>query len=98
MAKERARATSWDKNSRRLFLQLRSRPAPYGVVYDENEDSANHSDAQAVEVYAGHSVRSEHTEEITADYGTDDSQYDIQDETFAGLVDDLAADKASNQT
>jgi hypothetical protein len=68
------------------------------VVYDQNKDGADDSDAQAVEVYAGHSVRSEHTEEIAADYGTDDSQYDIQDETFAGLVDDLAADEASNQT
>jgi hypothetical protein len=32
-------------------------------------------------------MRSEHTEEITADYRTNDSQYDIEDDAFTSLVD-----------
>jgi hypothetical protein len=36
-------------------------------------------------------MRPENTKKITADYRTNDSQNDIQDDAFASLVDQLAA-------
>jgi hypothetical protein len=47
------------------------------VVQNQDDHSANHCHKQAIEIYARHAMRSEHTEKITADYRADDSQYDI---------------------
>jgi len=73
-------------------------PAPYGVIQNQDNHGANHCHKQAIEIYTGHAMCSEDAEKITSNYGTDDSQYDVQKYAFASLVDQFAAYKSGKQT
>jgi hypothetical protein len=71
---------------------------PYGVIDDQNYDGADDRHEEAIEIYAIHSARPKETKEPSADYSADDSENDVEEETFSRLVDDFASDKTGNQT
>jgi transcriptional regulator with AAA-type ATPase domain len=70
----------------------------YGVIGDQNHDRADDGHAQAIDVDAGYSVRPKETKEPSAHDRADDSEDDVEEETFSRLVDNLASDKTCNQT
>jgi hypothetical protein len=62
--------------------------SPYGVVWYKTRTTTGQSLPQTgCKDLRPSLMRSEHTEEITADYRTNDSQYDIEDDAFTSLVD-----------
>ena len=60
---------------------------------DQHDDRANDRDKQAIEVEAGYPHVSELIEKPSTYHGADDSEHDVQQQTFAGFVHDFAADK-----
>jgi hypothetical protein len=79
-------------------LNLRSRSSSsHGVIQNQDENSTNHSDKQAVQVYARDAVGTEHAEQPAPNYRTNDSQHDIKDDALARLIYQLAAYETSNQ-
>src|SRR5690242_5334190 len=57
-----------------------------GVIKNQDEHRPNYSDEQAIQVYTGDAVRSEHAEHPAPNYGAHDSQHDIQNHPFTALV------------
>src|SRR5580700_7395553 len=68
------------------------------VLDDQNDDGADDCDEQAPEVEAVHASCTDETEEKATYDCPDNSQDDIEEHSFTGLVDELAGDEARNQT
>jgi hypothetical protein len=69
-----------------------------GVVSNQEDDGTDHGNKKTIEVQARHTVRAKGIEKITAYHGPDDPQEDVKDDSFAALIDYLAADETRNQT
>ena len=69
-------------------------PAEDRVVDQQHHDRADHRDHHAVQIEPGDSGVPEEREDLSADDGAHDTEHDVEDQSFAGFVDDLAADKA----
>jgi hypothetical protein len=64
------------------------------VIDDQHDHRANYRDEDAVDVNTGNASRTHRDENPSADERSDDSQNDVANQPFAGLVDNLAADEA----
>jgi len=60
-----------------------------GVIGNQDYDRANDRHTEAVEVKSGHAMCSEEAKEPSSNNRTDDSEDDVEDETFSRFVDDL---------
>jgi len=70
-------------------------PLPeYSVIGDQHDYRANHRDEDAVDVNAGNASRTHRGENQSPDERSDDSQDDVANQPFAGLVNNLAANEA----
>jgi hypothetical protein len=67
------------------------------VVDDEDDDRAADANQHAVEVEPGHSRPSEVLEQPASDDSADDAENDIQQESLACLVDDLAGEEPGDE-
>src|SRR6185437_4364001 len=54
-------------------------------------------DAQAVKVESGHPGHAELAEQPAAHHGADDAEQDVEEKSFARLVDDLAGDESGDE-
>src|SRR5579863_9061467 len=72
--------------------------ATHGVVDDLEHDRANHRDKNAVQVQARDACVAKHTEQPAANHGPNDAEKDVEQDTFARPVDDLAADEPSDES
>src|SRR5208282_4020489 len=88
------RATALSSKDRGDCAARQSDRGPYSVIDDQRYYRANHGDEDAVDVNAGNAGRTHHGENPSADERSDDSQNDVANQPFAGLVYDLAADEA----
>src|SRR6185437_13569388 len=61
------------------------------------DDRAHHGDAQAVKVESGHPGHAELAEQPAAHHGADDAEQDVEEKSFARLVDDLAGDESGDE-
>ena len=64
-----------------------------GVPDDQHDNRADDRDKQAIEVEAGYPHVSELIEKPSTYHRADDSEHDVQQQAFAALVHDFAADK-----
>src|SRR6185312_3678790 len=77
----------------------RAGPAPEEKVVDqEKHNCSDHRHHQAVDIESADSGHSHGAEYPTTDHSADDSEHDIENQPFAALVDDLAADEPCYQT
>jgi hypothetical protein len=53
-----------------------------GVVNEEHKDGTEYSDKEAIQIYATDALRSEEAEDPSPDYGSNDSENNVQEETF----------------
>ena len=67
------------------------------VVDEQHDDCSGDGYGDAVEIQAGYSGKAEETGEPSADDRSHDAEDDVQDEAFASLIYQLAADKTRNQ-
>src|SRR5437764_739363 len=68
---------------------LRSSPPCYGVVDHQDDDGANDRAHHAVEIEAGDAAGSDGSEYEPPNDRADDAEHDVEEEPFAGFVDDL---------
>ena len=68
------------------------------MVDDQHDNRANHGNKHAVEVETGNPSGAELREQKAAYNGTDNAKDDVEDQTFAGLIHDLAGDEPGDQT
>ena len=68
------------------------------MVEDENDNSPDDSNEDAVDIDATHPLSTEHIKEESADESAHDAENDVENHPFASLVDDLATNEPSNQT
>jgi hypothetical protein len=64
----------------------RSGRGAYRVIGDQHYYRANHRDEDAVDVNTGNACRTHHGENPSADKRADDSQNDVANQPFTGLV------------
>jgi hypothetical protein len=67
------------------------------VIHDQDENSTDHSDKQAIQVYTRDAVGSDHAEQPPSNYRTNDSQSNIKDDALARLIYHFAAYETRNQ-
>jgi len=67
------------------------------MIEHERYDRADHCHKQAVNVEACHTSGSKLIEEEAAHYRADYAQNNVKKHAFASLIDNLAANKSSNQ-
>jgi hypothetical protein len=67
------------------------------VIPNQKEHCPNHCHEKAINIQARHSGSSEQVEEEAPDYSTHDSQDNVENNTFAGSVNQFAASEASEQ-
>jgi len=67
------------------------------MVDDQANDRSEHGDEQAVKIETADPGMPEEAEEPTADNGADNAEQDVEEQTFAATIDQLAADEAGNQ-
>src|SRR5271166_2937700 len=72
-------------------------PPPYQVIRNQKEHCPNHCHEEAIKVQASHSGSSESVEEEAADYSADDPQDNVENNAFAGFIDQFATDEAREQ-
>src|SRR2546428_10829990 len=68
------------------------------MIEDQQDHCPDDRNEHAVKIETGDTGRAELREQKPSEHGTDDTEDDIEDETLAGLVDQLAGDEAGNQT
>jgi hypothetical protein len=68
------------------------------VVKHQEHHCAGNRYQQAVDVESGHAGHAEGIEQPPADDGADDTEYDIKQHTFSGVIDDLARDKSRDKS
>jgi hypothetical protein len=73
-------------------------PAKESVVYDQHNHGANHSDEHAIDVESSHASVAESIEKPTSNDRPDDSQDDIQQNTFTALVDQFTGNEPGDQS
>jgi hypothetical protein len=71
---------------------------PHRVINNDHYDRPDHGDDQAVNVESRHAGLAEEVEDVPSHNGADDPQDNVENNPLAGLVHDLAANKACNQT
>ena len=71
--------------------------SPYYVIRNQKEHGPNHCHEKAIDIQARHSGSPEQVEEEAPDYSTHDSQDNVENNTFAGFIDDFASSEASDQ-
>ena len=67
------------------------------MVDHQDDDSADYCHHHAVEIEAGDAAGSDGSEDEAANNRADDAEHDVEEEAFAGFVDDLAGDETGNQ-
>jgi hypothetical protein len=68
------------------------------VISREHDDRADDRNNHAVEVETGDAFRAEDAEQYAADNSTDDTEDDIEKESLALFVHNLAGDEAGDET
>ena len=68
------------------------------MIYNQENDSPQRRDQEAMQVEAVHTNMAEHMKQPTADDRADNTEQDIQHNTFAPMVYDMAGDKSCNQS
>jgi hypothetical protein len=71
--------------------------AYHSVIYDQHHYRTDDCHEHAVEIETGDALRPNQAEQETTDDAPNNSQHDIEDHTFARLIDDLASDETSYQ-
>jgi hypothetical protein len=83
----------WKLTARRAAI----RPGPlpeYGVIEDQHDHRTNYGNEDAVDANTVNAGRTHRGENPSADECSDDSENDVANQPFAGLVNKLAADEA----
>src|SRR5262249_33597361 len=78
-------------------LTARSGRAADGVGDDQDDDGPDDRDDDAPEVEAGDADAAERAEQPAADHRADDAEHDVENESRALPVHDLAGDEAGDQ-
>src|ERR1700712_564966 len=68
------------------------------MVDEQDNNSTNHGNQQAVQVQSIHPAGAEQAEQETADYSSNDTEYDVEQNAFSRPVHQLAADEASDES
>src|SRR5579872_5391927 len=68
------------------------------VIEDQHYDRAQHRDHKAVEIEAVHAGFAKERHDPTADNGTDHAEHQIDHQSLASLVDDLAGNEARDES
>ncbi len=67
------------------------------VVDPKYDDRADNRDNQALDVDPGHRRGTKERENKPADDGADDAEHDVQNDTLAAIVDELARDESGDE-
>jgi len=67
------------------------------MIAQKHYHRANDGNNHAPDVETGYALHADRAEENSSDNRTDDTQGDIEPKAFAAFVDNLAANKASNE-
>jgi hypothetical protein len=67
------------------------------VIRNQKEHCPKHCHEKAIDIQARHSRSSESVEEEAADYSAGDPQDNVENNAFAGFVDQFATNEASEQ-
>jgi hypothetical protein len=73
-------------------------PAKESVVYDQHNHSANHSHEHAINVESSHASVTNSVEQPTSNDRPDDSEDNIQQNTFTALIDQFTGDESGDQS
>jgi hypothetical protein len=65
---------------------------------DQDNDRSNYRDQQAVQIQTGHAGMPKRIEQPSAYHGADDSQYEVEHQSFAALVYNFASDESSQKS
>jgi hypothetical protein len=65
------------------------------VPDDQHNHCADNGDQQAVQVESSYAGMPKRIEQPSANHGADNAQYEVEQQSLAALVDDLASDKSS---
>ena len=68
------------------------------VVNNQYDHGTDHSDQQAVKIQSRDAGSAESTKEPAANYGAKDPQKNVENQTLALFINNLAPDEASKQT
>jgi len=71
--------------------------APNCVVHHKDNDGANDSHQETVEIQSCDSTSTEHVEQPSSSDGSDDSENEVEDQPLTSLVDDLTANETRKQ-
>src|ERR1700722_18597572 len=85
-------------NTTVFYPSLYGAPTGDGVINHENDDGSHDSNKHAVDVNAADTLSTKHRKQIAPYNSANNTQDDIEDDTFALLVDDFAGDEACNKT
>ncbi len=72
-------------------------PSSYNVIRNKKEHCPNHCHEKAIDIQARHSGSSKSVEEEAADYSANDPQNNVEDNAFAGFIDQFATNEAGQQ-
>jgi hypothetical protein len=68
------------------------------VIRNKKEHCPNHCHEKAIDIQARHSGSFESVEEEAADYSANDPQDNVENNAFAGFIDQFAANEAGQQS
>src|SRR5215831_13437842 len=71
--------------------------AGYGVIDPKHDHGADYRHQHAPDIEAGDAGRAQQIEQIAADYGTDDAEHNVHQDTLTRADVDLARDEAGDQ-
>ena len=72
-------------------------PTCHGVIAPKHHDRANDRDDHAIDVETSYALRAEQAEQRSANNRAHDAEGDVEEETFAALADNPAANKARDE-
>jgi hypothetical protein len=75
-----------------------SAAANESVVYDQHNHRTNHSDKHAVNVESSHARVTERVKKPTSNDRPDDTEDNIQQNTFTTLIDQFTGDESGDQS
>jgi len=69
-----------------------------GVIDEQYDDRTDDGDDHAVDIQPRDGCGTEKAEEKSSNYGSHDTEYHIQNQTFTSLIDNPACNEAGNKT